>query len=326
MDLSDVENQRLKRSGTPTIQKKTFTPLPAFQEIRDKMTDFYAKVENSEKYYQELQNLISKSTGVDLTHYRSNYLHRRFYYRMLRLNVNSYREYLDYIKNHPEEAQLFIISFTIHVTSFFRDDKPFDVLRSDLIPKIADLRNESRDKTIRILSAPCSTGEEPYSLAIIAEELRRSGVVKNPIEIYACDLDQKSLDFAQIGVYNISCLKSVCEDELDRYFIQRSADSYQIKPHLKSYINFFTHDLLKPLPYQNFDLICCRNFLIYISKDRQQVVLNNLMDSFRGNGFLMLGKTEGFPLLSSQSFGAENLKEHIYFYKGVKNPYPEVTH
>jgi chemotaxis methyl-accepting protein methylase len=100
-------------------------------------------------------------------------------------------------------------------------------------------------------------------------------------------------------------------------------DIVQVKPNIKQYIQFFTHDLIKPLPYQKFDLIICRNFLIYISKEHQRIVINNLIKVLRPQGYLMLGKTEGFPLLSTKLFSPEIIKEHIYRLNSTGHESPE---
>ena len=107
--------------------------------IRLKLDDFYRKPDNSEKFFYELTNLLSKKLDVNLSVYRENFIHRRIYYRLLRLNISSYKDYLQYIQQHPEEIEIFRDIFTIHVTEFFRDELTVSISGKRIIP-----RNRSR--------------------------------------------------------------------------------------------------------------------------------------------------------------------------------------
>jgi two-component system CheB/CheR fusion protein len=111
-------------------------------------------------------------------------------------------------------------------------------------------------------------------------------------------------------------MRNISSESLNRNFIQRGENAFEVKETIRNYVTFSTQDLLKPLPMLNIDLILCRNFLIYISKDHQRIVINNLIKILNPQGFLILGKTEGFPLLNAKLFLPENLKEHIYQYAG----------
>jgi chemotaxis protein methyltransferase CheR len=286
--------------------------------IRNRMGEFYEKPENSEKFYTKIKEFIINKENLDLSQYRDNYIQRRIYYRILRLECKSFKDYYEFLLADPKESARFIESFTIHVTQFFRDETPFRYLERELLPRIAEQKQHGSDKTIRILSAPCSTGEEPYSFAIIADYMKTHSNLTNPIDIQACDVDPKVIEYAQQGIYPSDTMKTISPASIQRNFKQIGADLYEIKPHLKNYVTFFTHDLLKPLNLHNFDIIACRNFLIYISKQNQQQVIKNLVKSLNPDGYLMLGKTEGFPLLNIGMFQPDNLKEHIYQLKNTK--------
>lgn len=283
-----------------------------FLNIKSKLQLFYNRSENSDSIFQEIKQYISHKEDIDLSNYREKFLHRRLYFRLIRLNLKSYLDYLQFIKKTPRETATFIETISIHVTEFFRDVTPFRYLEKELFKKISQMKCNERDKTIRILSAPCSTGEETYSIAIITEFLNRKHIILNPVEIFACDIDQKVLDFAIKGIYQQETLKHISSDSLMRNFIRLKPDTYQIKPHFKDHIQFFTQDLMKPNNFKNFDLIICRNFMIYISKANQELIIHNIIQSLKPNSFLMLGKSEGFPLLSAKLFTPESLKEHIY--------------
>ena len=287
-----------------------------FYEFKNKMNKFYENPLNGEKFYQMIIDLISKDAKIDLSLYRTNFLHRRIYYRIMKLNLSTYSQYIEVMKKDKAEIQKFVESFTIHVTEFFRDITPFIYLETTLIPKIIEEKKNSEESknTFTILSAPCSTGEEPYSIAIILDKLKKKKIIPDSmnIQFYASDLDQGVLNFAQQGIYSKESLKKVPVEMIDKYFRTIDEKHYQIKPILKQYITWMNHDLLKPNPIKNIDLVVCRNFLIYISKDCQNVVIDNLVKSMNPGAYLMLGKTEGFPLISTKAFVPENIKEHIY--------------
>ncbi len=299
-----------------TFQRPSDIGREMVLQTSSKLSEFYSRTENSDKYFGLVRDYITKSQDLDLSSYREPYLHRRLYYRISRLDLSSYKEYLDYLKTHPAEPKAFKDILTIHVTSFFRDVTPFKYLEKILIPKIDREKQHAVEKKIRIFSAPCSTGEEPYSLAIIAEFLRQEGIITCPIEIYACDIESSVIEFAREGFYPSSALKNISNASIARNFKHFDNDIYQVKPCIKSYIKFFTQDLIKPLPISlgRFDIISCRNFLIYISRENQKAIVENMLSVLRPSGYLMLGKTEGFPLLDMKIFGQINATEHFYQY------------
>lgn len=281
-------------------------------DIREKLDKFYALPENSDKYFHLIKKLLTTKLDLDLSNYREKYLNRRLYYRILRLNITNYQQYLEYLKRVPNEASEFKKSLTIHVTQFFRDNTPFRYIEKQLFPALSQIKRFHSDKTIRILSAPCSTGEEPYSFAIIADFLRKKRIINNPVEIYAYDIEPKVVNMAQIGIYRGESLEKISKLCLLRNFTKIGDNSYRINPHIKQYVKFGIHDLLKPFKKRKFDLIACRNFLIYIDKPKQKKVIDNLTNNLQSHGFLMLGKTEGFPLLSIRKFEPVNIREHFY--------------
>jgi chemotaxis protein methyltransferase CheR len=283
--------------------------------IKERMDQFYSYPENSDEYYKKIQGYVSRRLDIELSHYRDKYLHRRIYFRIQRLDVTNYRDYFNFLVNNPVELEEFKKAITIHVTTFFRDVEPFKLLEKEIIPNIAKLKRGKQDRTIRILSAPCSTGQEPYSLAIIAHYLKMKKYLKYPVKIYATDLEKDVLNIGRIGIYDELTMKNISPSSIQRNFNYLGNDTYQVKNRIKQYVEFFEHDLLKPLDLPKIDLVVCRNFLIYISKSMQSKVLYNIIPSMSPQGYLMLGKTEGFPLLHTGKFSPINIREHIYQFK-----------
>jgi chemotaxis methyl-accepting protein methylase len=309
--------------------KQTKTPRELGREAvintPTRLAEFYGRPENSDRYFEKIKDLFSRHHDLDLESYRAPFLHRRLHYRISKLDLRSYKEYLEYLDVHPEEPDLFKDVVTIHVTGFFRDDTPFRFLEKYLLPRIDREKRGSNDKKIRILSAPCSTGEEPYSLAIIADYLITEGNISSPVEIVACDIEPGAIATAKEGIYPEEALKNISRVAVIRNFKHLKDNNYQVKPSIKSYVKFLVYDLLKPAPaaFGTFDLISCRNFLIYIARENQQTIIQNLIPTLRPAGYMMLGKTEGFPLLEMCTFAQINAVEHVYQYlPGRTKPVP----
>ena len=299
-----------KKEGKKTLGNS----VDPFAFVRGKFQEFYSNPENSDKYFDSLKAFLTRKAGLNISYYRDNYLHRRIYYRLMKLNIRSYKQYLQYLSYNPKEALKFKESFTIHVTKFFRDTKPFRYLEKNILPKIG--REKGDTGKLRILCAPCSTGEEAYSLGIICEFLQKRHKLRCEYEILACDLERKVVDFASDGVYPRASLKNISKESVRRNFILEDDIHFRIKDEIRGKIKFFVHDLLKPIPLNHYDLVTCRNFLIYISKKHQSIVIRNIMDVMDPGGYLLLGKTEGFPLLTEKQFDVITSREHIYRYKG----------
>ena len=145
----------------------------SFSNIQTKLKKYYLKEDNSNFYFNQIKNFISSRENVELSSYRDKYLHRRLYNLIEKLKLGTYKAYLEYIRKNHHYTKDFIDNLTIHVTQFFRDEKPFRYIEEVLFKKIADSKKHLEDKTIRILSAACSSGEEPYSFAIIADYLQK---------------------------------------------------------------------------------------------------------------------------------------------------------
>ncbi len=290
--------------------------------VKEKIEIFFARAENSQEHFDQIIRTIAQTVKMNLSSYRESYLKRRIYLRIRNLpQLHSFHDYYSYLQKHVEkESEIIKNQISINVTQFFRDNSPFKYIEQVILPTISKQKTHSPDKTIRILSAACSTGQEPYSLAIIAEFLRKKKIVPLKIAITAVDIDEEALRFAHQGIYDISSMKNVKSRTLQTNFNVLDNGRTQIKKSLKKYVTFLKIDLLnltKPiLPSKKFDLILCRNFLIYISKDKQEEVIFKLTKNLKERGYIMFGKTEGIPLIMQKdNFLKDNLTEHVYIYK-----------
>jgi chemotaxis protein methyltransferase CheR len=237
----------------------------------------------------ELIMLINDYSGYDFSDYSMPSLHRRFQ-RYIDLNkISDFNKLLQDLMNDSAMVNNLIEEVTVNVTEMFRDPSFFAAIRSDLLPQLNKL------PLIKIWHAGCSTGEEVYSMAIL---LKEHNLFDKSI-IYATDINQTVLDVAKSGKYNIESFK---ENELnyrESEGTKKLSDYYTvlngevlINEDLKSKIIFSTHNLVSDNAFNQFDLIVCRNVLIYFNKSLQDNVLQMFYNSLTENGILAIGSKE----------------------------------
>ncbi len=179
----------------------------------------------------------------------------------------------------------------IHETSFFRYETHHRVLRETVIPEIIREIAPSGRRRIRIWDVACSTGEEPYSIAMTAHEsLRRSPAYS--VEIIASDASREALAVATRGTYSTASVGSIPPVYLARYF-SRSADGYEVAPVLRELVRFYHQDVRRSLYIGKFDVMFCCNLLLYFTHEVKREILSRLVESVRDGGYLFLGHAEG---------------------------------
>jgi two-component system, chemotaxis family, CheB/CheR fusion protein len=246
-----------------------------------------------ERFLEELH----RDRGVDFRSYKRPTILRRLGRRMAATNCETLDEYSRYVEEHPGEYRQLIGAFLIKVTEFFRDPELFDYLREDVLPGLIEEAREEENQ-LRIWSAGCATGEEAYSLAILASEVlgREAGLFN--VRIFATDIDEDAVRFARRGLYPPSALKGLSEEQIRRYFIEEDG-SYQVKKQIRGMIVFGEHDLAQRSPFPHVDLVVSRNVLIYFSNELQRRALQLFAYSLRDGGYLVMGKAESPSLLDA---------------------------
>lgn len=263
---------------------------------------------------------LRQNHGIDFSTYKAPTIIRRLQRRMVATGLDSIAEYRRRIEEDPEESVRLISSFLIKVTEFFRDADLFEHLREQLIPKlIEDARG--RGNEIRIWSAGCATGEEPFSIGILLCEALGDAIDNFSIRIFATDLDPDAVAFARRGVYPAPALEGVSPEIVDRYFT-KTDNEYEIKKKIRSLAIFGQHDLGHRAPFPRVDLALCRNVLIYFTADRQMQALERLAFSIRDGGYLVLGKSES-PGGTSTYFTEINSRLRIYRREGSQRAVPQ---
>lgn len=225
---------------------------------------------------------VLKEYNIDLSAYKPNQLHRRILSLMSRVGVNSVEEYIDLLKSSAAQKQKFLDFITINVTEFYRNPEIFEDLK-------AHLKNEllKNNKSLKIWSAACSVGAEPYSIAMMLDELDPHGRHK----IIATDIDSTILNKAKEGIYSAAEIKNVSETNLNKYFT-KSGDKYIINNNIKSMVTYKKHDLILENYERDFDLVVCRNVVIYFNSDIKDKIYQKFSDSIRPGGLLFVGATE----------------------------------
>jgi len=240
---------------------------------------------------------LFKHRGVDFSGYSHSTIEHQLGQRLNKTNTETVPEYIGYIKSHPDELNHLIDSLIINVSSFFRDPLVFNYIASKVLPKLLLEKETSQQVSLRIWSAGCAAGEEPYSLAMEISTLVKDITKNITVDIFATDLDNGSIGKATQAVYKMESLNNVRFEYL-KYFIQK-ADTYALKFDIKRLVNFSNYDLLDKNTfsppeslYGGFDIVLCRNVLIYYNTEYQNRILSKLFRSLNENGYLVLGETE----------------------------------
>jgi chemotaxis protein methyltransferase CheR len=236
----------------------------------------------TDKEYDEFCKFIYDYSGIFLTDKKRSLVNNRLRKRVLLHNFTSYGEYFSYVKKHRDEEFVMMINvITTNVSSFFRDEKQFEYLSKEVVPDLGKPR-------LKIWSAGCSTGEEPYSIALKL-------ITHNPdvkFDILATDLSTRVLDFAKNGLYRDEQLKTVPKSMMSNYFTKANNDKHEIKNSIKQNITFKQLNLIKdPFP-QNLDIIFCRNVIIYFDKDTKEKLFVKFAKALNKDGYLFLGHSE----------------------------------
>jgi chemotaxis methyl-accepting protein methylase len=263
-----------------------------------------------------LANLLQRvriDRGLDLSGYKEAFVLRRLQSRLRILELDNIDEYCFYLRKHPDEYIKLLDVLAINVTEFFRDPRLFKVLSSTVIPELCRMHErEPVAKVLRFLSAGGASGEEAYSLAITLSETLGDLMSKYTVSIKMVDIDQDCLNKARAAVYAPDRLKNVPHNLLTKYFTPEDRGLYRVKPEITKLVKSYRMDLITEKLPKYFDMILCRNVLIYFSKDSHGRIFSKLHSSISSGGFLVLGRTETLMGVNKALFDTFDAKERIY--------------
>ncbi len=233
--------------------------------------------------------------------FKPDFMERCISRRMKDKNIQEIEAYYNYLLENREELEQLVQGLIVPVSRFFRNPVVFETIFSYILPFLLEKKKNNRERYFRFWSAGCSTGEEPYSLAILLKELFKKETEGFLINIFATDIDRKALQFAQEGIFGHESIKNTRYEWVEHYF-KRQDDFFAIHSEIKEAVYFSYHDLRNEkniVPPESifgyFDLVFCRNVLIYYDIDTQMQILKNLLKSMAPGGYLVLGESESIP-------------------------------
>ncbi|OPA81564.1 chemotaxis protein CheR [Paenibacillus selenitireducens] len=256
-------------------------------------------MERDEDYIAFIRKIKEKS-GIDLAQYKEAQMKRRLTTLRLKHGYTTFVSFYEAMMKDKHLFYEFLDRMTINVSEFWRNPNRWDVLRQTILPELA--RNNPR---LKLWSAACSTGEEPYSLAMILAE---AGMLRQT-QIHASDLDDGALQRAKDGIYIERSLKEVPPNYVERYFT-RHGDFYHIKPELTQSIQFKKQNLLEDSFESQYDLIICRNVMIYFTEEAKSILYHKFSRALRPGGILFVGSTE--QIFSPGQYGLESAETFFY--------------
>ena len=245
--------------------------------------------------FTRIRQLIYRHAGISLSEAKTDMVYSRVARRLRTLGHQSFKVYLDSLEKHPESAEweAFTNALTTNLTSFFREDHHFVILKDHLL---------TLQKPIRIWCSAASTGEEPYSIAMTACETFNS--LNPPVEIIATDIDTNVLKVASQGVYPVDRVNKLSDNRLKKFFLKGKGEQeglVRIRPELSKLITFHQLNLLDsqwPMK-QSFDAIFCRNVMIYFDKQTQGDILEKFVPLMKSHSLLFAGHSENFMYVSN---------------------------
>lgn len=254
------------------------------------------------KDYEDFKSEVYKLSTIDLNAYKERQMKRRLDSLIKKNGFNDYDEYVKALRSNKAIYEEFINYMTINVSEFFRNPTQWDVLEQKILPYLFN----QFGKSITIWSAACSTGDEPYSLAMVLSKF----MPINKINIIATDIDDQILSKAKVGLYNDKSIAGVPAEFKAKYF-EKVGQSFKVNDELKKCIKFQKHNLLKDPYPTNVDMIVCRNVLIYFTEEAKDEIYKKFNKSMKKNGILFVGSTE--QIIQSQRYNFSS--DFTFFYK-----------
>lgn len=253
--------------------------------------------------YAAFVQRVKRLAGVDLTGYKPDQMRRRLAALATRHNAPNLTAFAEVMARDPRALAAFKDTFTINVSEFLRDSTRWHDLGNHVVPALGS----GGGRPLKIWSAGCSYGAEPYSLALLLSESRPV----RPYTMLATDIDEQILAKAQRGAgYTESDLRGVDAARRTRCFTKQPDGSYSVKKELKTHIRYRRHDLLTGVPDREFDLIVCRNVVIYFTDSAKHELYGRLFSALRPGGVLFVGGTE--ILAGARDLGFEVMRTSFY--------------
>ncbi|MBF0286980.1 MAG: protein-glutamate O-methyltransferase CheR [SAR324 cluster bacterium] len=247
---------------------------------------------------QFILNILEKKIGLGFFEYHRPMIERQIMQRVEATESAHFSEYSNHLQKNEKEVICLLDVLTILVSQFFRDPLVFEYIGALILPELILKKSEMENNSLRIWSAGCSRGEEAYSMGILIKELVKKVNSDLSVNIFATDINKKALVQSQEAIYSHESVNDVKYGWLKKYFVI-NGDSFHLKPEIQNLVNMSFYNLLDTKSYAppesiygNFDMILCRNVLIYIQKESQNRIFEKFYRSLAEGGYLVLGNAE----------------------------------
>jgi two-component system, chemotaxis family, CheB/CheR fusion protein len=270
--------------------------------------------------FENLIDFLRSTRGLDVTGYKRSSLMRRTRKRMREVGIEGFPAYADYLGERPEEFDHLFATILINVTSFFRDPPTWQVMAEQIVPELLEREQET---PIRVWSAGCASGQEPYSVAIMFAEALGTPEISDRVKIYATDVDDHALSEARRAEYLGRSVESIPPEMRERY-LQPVGTAFGLRPELRRSVIFGKHNLVSDPPISRLDLLLCRNTLMYFNAPLQTRIMESFHFALRPEGYLVLGKSE-VMLTRSDRFEPHDLKRRVFRPKPHRGRYDWLT-
>jgi len=263
---------------------------------------------SDDRQFQRLLSFIEAEMDFESGFYNDAYLDRRITARMRRTESDNYRDYQSLLQRETDERGELLDSLSINVTGFFRNPGAWEALR----PVLRELTEEKR--RVRLWSAPCADGREPYSAAMLA--LDDPEIDANRVKITGTDINADTLQDARAATYETSQTTDIAEElaPLSDYeeYVDVDGDTFTVRKNVTDMVTFEQHDLIRGKAKRDFDLVFCRNLLIYIDTEYKVPIFETIRGSLHEGGYLMIGMTETLPTECRDDFDPVDKQHRIY--------------
>ncbi|HUX13819.1 MAG TPA: protein-glutamate O-methyltransferase CheR [Spirochaetia bacterium] len=246
--------------------------------------------------FENYRTLIYNESGIHFSNSNRSILESRLRDRVKLARSESVGAYYNLINRDPEEMKVLLDSVTTNLTRFFRNTAHFQTLQYSVIPDLVAEKRKRAENRIRVWSAGCSTGEEPYSVAIILRDLVPADVA---IEVIGSDISLKSLMIGKEGFYPENRMVGVPEQYLPKYFEKKNG-GYQVRDEIRSLVRFDYHNLKNDSGLRGLDIVFCRNVLIYFDEVAQKATVNRFWDVMNSHSYLFIGHSESLFGMNTQ--------------------------
>jgi chemotaxis protein methyltransferase CheR len=269
-----------------------------------------------------IKQYLYKRGFSDISSYKEKYLSRRLAIRMRKQDCKTYEDYYDLLIQNDKEINHLQKSLSINVTKFFRDPDTWEEFQRIMRSYVNEIKDKEMSPSLRIWSAGCAVGSEPYSIACIIHHTLGKRLLKYKIKLYATDFNDELLQIARRGIYEGEILENIPKEFLMNYF-KPFAKGNRVKYNIRRMVDYSYLNLLKDqYKFPKLDIIFCRNVIIYFSKGIQKEIFRKFYNLLVPNGFLILGRTEILPHSFRESFDVFSLRHRIYRKKPDSNPPP----